>query len=157
MDEPVNALPAVPEQLLNVQSGELLPATLENAGLVLRAARDMRSRISDVITDATQFVVERSRIAGTKTLHEGDWQLVVRGGDKTDYDLEVLERELREAGCPEERLNELITQEVSYKLNRSVLKQLTAANPDYRAAVEKAAHESWEPFSVSVKSRHGRG
>lgn len=151
VDNTVDALPALPETLVNVHTGEMLPATLENAGVVLTAAREMKQRINDVVVDATRYVVEQSRVAGAKTLHVDGCDLIVSGGDKTIYDIEVLEENLREAGCPEDRLNALITQTISYKLNYSVLRQLQSANPDYRSAIEKSASQGWETPSVKVK------
>jgi hypothetical protein len=38
-------------------------------------------------------------------------------------------------------------------VNRAVLRQLAAANPDYRAAIELAEHEIEKPYRATVKLR----
>lgn len=147
-------LPAVqdaPRELLNVATGEFLPATAESAAAVLVAAREMKTKIGTVIRDAEAWLAEESRRQGTKTFHTGGGKISLTGGISTSYDPEVLGEALRAAGCPEERINEVIVQEVTFKVNQTVLRQLSAANPDYRAAAEKAKIESETPIRASVK------
>ncbi len=42
---------------------------------------------------------------------------------------------------------------ISYKVDRAVLRQLAAANPDYKAAIELAQVEVEESYRASVKQR----
>lgn len=148
----VEIVPHVPETLVNVETGEALPASLESAAVVIEAARRMKTRLSLIIEDATAYVAEESRLRGAKTLHEGGgMRLVLSGGESVDYDPELLRRRLTEAGCPEARIGECITEEISYKVNKSVLKQLAGANPDYRAAIESAGFPVQARYQVSVK------
>lgn len=147
-------LPAVqeaPRELLNVETGEVLPATTENAAAVLVAAREMKNRLGGVIRDAEAFLADESRRLGTKTFHTGGGKVSLSGGMTTSYDPEVLGEALRAAGCPEERISEAIVEEVTYKVNQTVLRQLASANPAYRAAAEKAKIESVTPIRASVK------
>jgi hypothetical protein len=86
------------EELVNVETGERLPATIQNAAVVLEAARAMKQRLNDVVWEATQYLVEESRRLGTKTFLNGS--LVLSGGVYTDYDVEELRERLTEEGCP---------------------------------------------------------
>lgn len=152
MTEIVEAELAIPEEFPDVLTGEMLPATTENAARVIQSAREMKDRIQDVIRNATVFLAEESRRRGTKTLPYGGGRAVLSGGASTEIDPEALRSLLTEAGCPEDRINAAVKEEISYKVDRAVCKQLAAANEDYAAAVELATRPIVKPFSVSVKS-----
>lgn len=138
-------------ELLDVSSGEVLPATVENAGRVITAARDMKSRIGEVIAQATAYLSDEAARQGTKTLHDGGATITLSGGLTDDYDPQDLMAGLREAGCPEERIDEAVVATVSYKVNKSVLRQLAGANLAYRAAIEEARFQYDKPMRASVK------
>lgn len=137
--------------LLDVESGELLPATLENAAAVLDAARRMKRRLDDVIRDATSFLLAESQTRGTKTFHIGNGRVELSGGPTVEYDPVDLMEALRAAGCPEDRIGEAVEETVSYKVNRAVLRQLVGANEDYRAAAELAERTLEKPWRAAVK------
>ncbi len=139
------------EQLLDVETGEVLPATVENAGRVITAARDMKSRVQEVIGQATAYLADEASRQGTKTLHDGGATLTLSGGLTDEYDAADLMNALREAGCPEARIDEAVTTEIKYKVNKSVLRQLAGANIAYRAAIEEARYQYEKPWRVSVK------
>lgn len=138
-------------ELVNVQTGERLPATVANAAVVLHAARAMKRRLDDVIADTTAFLLRESQTRGTRTLEAGREKIVLTGGATVEYDPVDLMDALREAGCPEARIMEAVEETVSYKVNRSVLRQLVAANGDYRAAVELAERTVEKPVRAAVK------
>lgn len=156
MSEPVRAADLIhvedePRELLDVATGQLLPATVENAAIVLEAARAMKDRIQMVIRDAEAYLAEASREQGTKTFHVPGFKIELSGGESVSYDPEALAEALRVAGCPEERIAEVVVATVSYKVNRSVLRQLAGANPDYKAAAELAEVREEKPLRASVK------
>lgn len=136
---------------MNVETGERLPATTENAAAVLTAARAMKAKLGDVIRDAEAYLASESKRMGTKTFQTGWGKISLTGGISTSYDPEVLMEALREAGCPEERINEVVETTVAYKVDQRILKQLTAANPAYRDAADRAKIESETPLRASVK------
>lgn len=137
--------------LLNVETGEMLPATIDNAALVLVAAREMKQRLNRVIEDATRYLLHESQVQGTKTFHTGNGKVELSGGPMVDYDPLDLMEALREAGCPEDRISAAVEETVSYKVNRSVLRQLTGANEDYRIAAELAERVLEKPHRAAVK------
>jgi hypothetical protein len=100
----------------------------------------------------TVLRLEASR-QGTKTLHLGGVDCVVSGGSRVEYDCEQLRELLAEAGLPDDRLAELIVETVSYRVNQTVAKSVSAANPRYRAAIERCRRVEPAPWRVTVKHR----
>ncbi len=141
----------VSEDLLNVETGELLPATIDNAATVIQAARTMRSRLHDVVAQATAWLAEESARQGTKTLHAGASSVVLSGGPTDEYDPLELMNYLRNAGLPEQRVDDAVTTIIDYKVNRSVLRQLAAANPEYADAIEQAKRTVEKPMRATIK------
>jgi len=118
---------------------------------VLVSAREMKRRIDDVIADATAFLVAQAQQEGKKTFQTAAGEIRVTGGAGVDYDVEGLLDGLRKAGCPEHRLDELVTVEIRHTLNRSVLRQLTGANEAYRRAAAAAEVRVERPWRASVR------
>ncbi len=141
----------VSDDLLNVETGELLPATVDNAAAVILAARTMRSRLHDVVAQATAWLAEESARQGTKTLAAGSSSVVLSGGMTDEYDALELMNYLRNAGCPEQRVDDAVTTIIDYKVNRSVLRQLAAANPEYADAIEQAKRTVEKPMRATIK------
>jgi hypothetical protein len=139
--------------LPDVETGELLEPTIGNAARVLVAARAKVNQIHAIVQEATEFLVEMSEHQGTKTLHGDDETVKLNGGPTVDYDHERLRDELWAAGCPTSRIDAALPATVTYKANRSVLRQLAGANPKYRAAIERAQIEVEKPYRASVKLR----
>lgn len=139
--------------LLDVRTGELLEPTVENAERVIVAARAMKAQVNEIVTEATAFLAEESARRGTKTLHGEGVTVTLTGGPGIDYDPTELRRELEFAGCPEDRIEAAVVMEVSYKINRSVLSQLAGANPEYKAAIQRAELEVDRPYRASIKLR----
>lgn len=138
-------------QLLDVLTGEVLEATPASAARVIVAAREMKSRIQDVIRDATDYLREQSMREGTKTFETANGKVTLGGGETVEYDVHDLREALTAADCPEDRITDAIKEEISYKVDRSVLRQLAAANPDYKAAIDLAERRVEKPYTASVR------
>lgn len=138
--------------LLNPTTGELLEANVENAAIVLDAARSTKQIVNDIISEATAYLAQEAARRGTKTLRSGDYELALSGGATVEYDATDLIMLLREAGCPEDRIEAAVVATITYKVDRSVLRQLAAANPDYKAAIDLAAREVEKPWRAAVKT-----
>jgi hypothetical protein len=149
--ETVSAELAVPEVLLDVMTGEVLPATTDNAHQVLVAIREREQQLREVKAAVTAFMLEQARVQGTKTFHASAGDVVLSGGSAIEYDPDALADCLREAGCPEPRIDEVVVAEITHKVNRSVLRQLTGANEDYRAAAELAERTVEKPWRATAK------
>lgn len=156
MSRPVDSAARVHElvpqhtELFNAATGELLPATINNAAQVLEAARTLEATLRTAKAQATAFLVEESRRQGTKTLRSDLGKVELSGGPFTDYDTVELMDALRKAGCPEDRISEAVREEISYKVNRSVLRQLVSANSAYKTAAEGAELVVERPWRARV-------
>lgn len=139
--------------LMDVRTGELLEPTIGNAARCFHAARAMKAQVNEIIIELTNYVVAVSERQGTKTLHADGETVTVSGGITVEYDPLDLRDALEAAECPADRIDAAIKTEVTYKVDRAVLRQLAAANPDYRAAIELAEREVEKPYRASVKLR----
>ena len=75
---------------------------------------------------------------GKSTIELGDYQVVLTSNTKTEVDLVLLRELLTELGLPEHRMDALIVQTTTEKIDWSVAKQLRGANPAYSEALDKA-------------------
>ena len=139
--------------LLDIQTGEILPATVGNAARVISAARAMKQHVNEIVREATAYLVDESTRRGIRTLHDDQETVTITGGPTVDYDPMVLMANLEEVDCPPDRIAAAITTEVTYKVNRAVLKQLASANPDYATAIELAEREVERDYRATIKLR----
>lgn len=104
---------------------------------ILEQLRERRRLLNEWTAAVTETVAEIARRSGTKTLNLGGRKVSLGGDTELSWDVTEL-RKLLDLGLPQARYDELVTEEVSYKVNASVAKQIAAANPDYAAVVERA-------------------
>ena len=135
----------------DVVTGEVLPATPENAHRVLMAVKEMEVKLRTVKSAVTAYVLEESQRVGTKTFNVRGGKVELTGGPTSEIDPVALGQLLREAGCPEDRIDEVIVATITYKVNRSVLRQLTSANGDYAAAADLATQPVEKDYRASAK------
>ncbi len=139
--------------LLDVRTGELLDPTISSAVRVIESARVMKANVNEIVKEATAFLVDVSRERGSKTLHDEGETVTISGGAGTDYDPSDLIEALEAAGCPQERIDAAVVTHVTYKVDRSVLRQLAGANEDYKAAIQLAEVQVERPYRASVTLR----
>ncbi len=141
------------QEIWNPATGELVPASdINGVAEAVKALRDFSQKIRDAVADATVVLVEESKRQGTKTLPLANVTAVISGGDETVFDIETLRTDLETLGCPQERLEALIKTEITYKVDRRVAKQLSAANEDYAEAIEASQSVVPKPFYVKIKA-----
>lgn len=138
-------------ELPDPRTGEVLPATPDNAATVRLAAAQIVAAMRDLQAACDEVLAEECRRQGTKTLHLDGHTVTLTGGTSTVYDPVELMENLRSVNCPEERINALVVETVTYKVNRSVLRQLMAANEDYEMACELASHEEEKSWRATIK------
>lgn len=148
--EPSTALAEI-RPLVHPGTGEVLPATPENAAKLLRSLRELRQRALDAAKDCERVIAEESSRQGKKTLRLGDVAVELYGGSEVVWDVEKLRASLRRLGCPEERILELVRETIEYKIDNTVARQLAAANPKYAKAIEAAKTRHSKPLSVRIK------
>jgi hypothetical protein len=139
-------------ELLLPLTGELVALDdPHQVAVALEGVRRLKGKLDDArraLEDALRFESER---AGSRTLHLGDLDAVVSGGERVEYDELELAEQLRAAGLPEERLAELIVETVSYRVDQRVARSVAAANPMYAAALERCRRVVPAPWRVAIK------
>lgn len=138
---------------LVLPGGELISLTDTAAcARALDELRDLEHRIKELKAMLTDAIQDESRRQGTKTLAlSGGIQATVNGGEKVLWDAQALEAGLREAGMGEERIRQIVIEEVSYSVQAVEAKRAAAANPEYAQAVEAARTVVAARPSISVK------
>lgn len=130
---------AIPElrEIANPITGELIDVSDPTAcAAAIAELRDLEDRAKYVRRILGETLVEESLRLGTKTLHLAGADVTLTEKKTIVWDVEKL-AELRDAGLPEERWDELVTQVVEEKVNANVAKQLSG-NPVYAEIVAAA-------------------
>lgn len=112
--------------------------------------RELEERVRELKRALSEAIAEHSRMAGTKTLTFGDMTASVGSRSKVLWDVEVLE-ELLAAGLPAERFDQLVTAEVTYKVNLKVANSIASSNEEYAAIIERAKSEQPQAVSVTIR------
>ena len=122
----------------------------------LAAIRSFESQIKEAKGILTQAIVDRSRVLGTKTIYLPDGSKAeVKGGPAAEYDTQEIEENLRALGMPEERIREIVVEEVSYKLSVREANRAAGANEDYAAVIANAKKMEEKPFYISISRTSG--
>lgn len=136
-------------------TGELI--NLNDAPAVarhLRELRDIRQKVNEATGILNEALAAYAQRIGTKTLHlEGVGKVTVTGGPGSEvvWDIEVLQG-LVDAGLPQDRFNELVTTEVSYRVNSAVAKQIeSSGNVKYSEIIGAARTRADKPYRASVR------
>lgn len=121
-------------------TGELVDLTDPSAcAVALDELRTLEQRVRELKYDLTAAIAAASKAEGKKTLDlPGGIRVQVAGGSQVLWDIQRLEAGLREAGMSEERIGEIITTEIMYKVNATEAKRAASANPEYAAVVDGA-------------------
>lgn len=136
-------MPAAPEPaqdlLVVPASGEAVDLNDERAvALALRSIRELEDALKQAKAVLNDALVARAKVFGSRTLHlDGIGKVEVKGGTETTYAAEEIERELREAGMPEERIREVVKETVTYTVNAVEAKRCAAVNPVYAEIIER--------------------
>jgi hypothetical protein len=150
MSEPGTDL-ALPEELLNPFTGELVPSgDIARVAATLDDLREVRQRLNDAVALFTEAVIVESRRVGTRTLTAGGVKLELSADSTIEWDVEELLK-LRDLGLPEARYDELVQQTVSFKVNGSVARQLEGASEEYAAVINRARIRVPRKQYVSLK------
>lgn len=146
-------LPAtVPSTALVLPTGELVdlsdPASCAHA---LAAIREMESMLREVKGAIVDVFVEERRVRGVDEIElpNGDVVKVTRKY-KIQWDADQLEEDLRAAGMPEERIREVIVEEVTHTVKTVEANKAAKRNADYAQAISRARTEIEERPTISL-------
>jgi len=133
-------VPAVPESesLTLPHTGEIIDlADTAAVAYSLQEIRGLEARLREVKTILTDAVVRESQRQGSKTLHMGTIDAEVRGGNAVEWDAEELERGLRDAGMPDDRIRDVVKEQITYTVDAREAKRVAGANEAYAAVVAR--------------------
>lgn len=81
----------------------------------------------------------------------GGRDAVISGGPRKVYDATAIRDELRAAGMPEERINEIVVEEITYTVKAVEAKAAAAANEEYARIIERNTTEYDAPYDVRIR------
>lgn len=108
---------------------------------VARALADVR-QAEEQLADAKRVLVDRllveRRLRGEGTIRfDSGVTVEIPKPEETVYDADAIERELRDAGMPEERISAIVRETVERKVMAGEAKKAAGANPDYAEIIER--------------------
>lgn len=126
---------------------------LDDAPAVARALHSVREH-KQMVEEARSIlegalVAESTRV-GTKTLRFGTLTASVGPDSELQWDMTEIVK-LLEAGLPQERYDELVTEIIEYKVNAAVAKQIEGANPAYAEIIARARRRAPKKQYVRVE------
>lgn len=134
-------------------SGELIDLT--NARACAEAYEQIQ-RIEAQLATAKRTLAaaaaHHAGIMGTKTIPlSGGRKARVTGGPETVYDPQAIEAGLRRAGMPEERIAEIVTTEITYRVKVVEVKKAAAANPKYARVIKRGSTTVEKATSIAIR------
>lgn len=117
----------------------------------LDGVRDLERNLREIKSELTAVIVQHAQVQGTKTLHLDGIDATIKSGTKTEYDAEAIEQGLRAAGMPEERIREIVKENVSYTVDAVKAKQAAGANPAYADVIYTNRQVIEAPPYVTIK------
>ena len=145
--EPGSDLIVLPTgELISLEETAACAVALDELRELERRVKEAKDKLSTAIEAA------KTRQGRGNTLHlPGGVIAVVQSGTKVVWDAQQLEDDLRDAGMEEERIREIVTEEISYTVKAAEAKKAANSNPEYAKAVAAARREIEGKPYVSVK------
>ncbi len=118
----------------------------------LDSIRDIEADLRRIKAELCRAIAFEAERQGTKSLPLPDGRkAMLSGGVETTYDEQKMEEGLRAAGMPEERIREIVVEEVSYKVRAVEAKRAASANAEYAFVIDGARVELDTPVRVSIR------
>lgn len=131
-------------QIINLDD----PASCAEA---LTVVREIESHMKEVKAAIVDRLAEEAKRRGENVFELPDGQRVaVKRNYDVEWDHVGLEADLRAAGMPEERIREIIQEEVSYSVKAVEANKAAKANPEYAKAVASARSEVDKRPTISL-------
>jgi hypothetical protein len=121
--------------------------------VALDELRTLETKIKDIKSVLVDAITQYAEQAGAgKTLNlPGGVRAVLKNDKQVLWDAQQLEEDLRAAGMSEERIREIVVEEVSYKVVANEAKKAASVNSEYAKAVDDARHEIPQRASITVQ------
>lgn len=81
----------------------------------------------------------------------GGRKAVISGGPEKIYDAEAIRDELLAAGMPEDRVNEIVVEEITYTVKGVEANRAAKANEKYAAIIERNTTVVEKPYDVAIR------
>ena len=138
------------EELVYPITGEIVSFDdPEGCVRLLGEIRTLEQKLKTLKGELTLALEQEFSRQGRKTIEVNGTKAELRGGSGIVWDIEVLD-ELRTLGLPEERMDELMQAEITYRVNANVAKQIASANQEYADVIERAKQRVPKPTYVSL-------
>lgn len=144
------AIPARP--IILPHTGTVIaPTDTEDCVNALVELRRIEDAVREVKRELSAAIAAEGARQGSKTLHLPDGRTAeIGGGTVVLWDAQALEDGLRALGMPEERIREIVKEEVTYTVNAREAKRAASANPAYAELIERCRHEQTRTPHVKV-------
>lgn len=96
-------------------------------------------------------LVDYAHVQGTLTFRAGSHTVSIGPDEEKLYDAEAIERGLREAGMPEDRIAEIVVPTVTLKVDAVKARQAGRANPAYADVIDRHTTIREKAPNVKVK------
>lgn len=137
-EEIVPVVEPEPTTILLPFTGEVIERTdLPAVSKALSEIRDLEQALKQAKRWLTDALIEESERVGGRTFHFGDLKVELTSDHETSWDVTELIK-LRDAGLPEERYDQLVTEITTYKIDGRVAKSIASANAAYAEIIERA-------------------
>lgn len=113
---------------------------------------ELGKQVNAAKTFVKRALVQHARDSGALTMRVASGEVKVGEPVDITWNLAVL-RELRTAGLPDSRWNELVTETVDVKVSATVARQIAKAKPEYAAIVARAETRTPKAETVTVAAR----
>ena len=147
MSEPGTELVPLPDgQIVSLADPSAVAVALDDL-------RNLEARIKEaktILVDAIAMYAEHAGAGKTLNL-PGGVRAVLKNDRQVVWDAQRLESDLREAGMSEERIREIIVEEVSYRVVGLEARKAASVNPAYAHAVAEARKEIPQRPSVKIE------
>lgn len=122
-----------------LHTGEvILLSDLPACARAVEEIRDLEYRLRQMKNELTRPFVEETEKRGSKTLRWGeDLEVVVSASETVEWDVTELAK-LQDAGLPDDRYDELVKAEVTYKVSAREATRIAGANEQYAEIIERA-------------------
>lgn len=137
--------------LVHPETGEFLPATVENALQTRVAADRIIARCRDIKAAADDVLLSESERIGAKTMHLSGRTVTVTGDKETIWDVQGLVDGLLNEGLPPERVSDLVRTTIVEDVNAQVARQLGASNERYQRVIDGCKRVLPKRGRVTVK------
>ena len=150
-DEPTELEIRRPAEVV-LPSGEIIDLSDPDAcAKALVVVREQEQHLREVKSWITDVFAEEALRRGENVVPLSDGTSVtVKKNYETTWDAEQLEEDLRAAGMPEDRIAQIIVQEVTHTVKAVEANKAKKANPAYAEAIERARSQTDKKPTISL-------